>query len=119
MRKRILHGARDRDVFLPMPYMSKQPTICATPFMVIQKLMWENWVSNMSTYPMAIQRVFKTYAVRLACSSFLYQTLVMVMKAGETAPSAKPSMNLTAAKPAKLVGAAKHMQTMPQITLYS
>lgn len=41
----------------------------------------------------------------------------MVMKAGETAPSAKPKRNRTVAKPAKLVGAARHMQTIPQTTL--
>ena len=51
------------------------------------------------------------------CSSFLYQIEVMVMKAGETAPSAKPRKHLTVTKPAKLCGAARHMQIMPQTTI--
>lgn len=38
MRNNTLQGARAKDVFFPIPYMSKQPTICATPFMVIQSL---------------------------------------------------------------------------------
>lgn len=56
-------------------------------------------------------------AVREACSFGRYHTLVMVIKAGETVPSAKPSRKRTAAKPAKDRGAARHMQMMPQITL--
>lgn len=42
---------------------------------------------------------------------------VMVTKAGETAPSVKPRRNLTAAKPAKLFGAARHIQTIPHRTI--
>ena len=41
----------------------------------------------------------------------------MVTKAGETAPSEKPSMNRTAAKLAKLCGAARHMHIAPQMML--
>jgi hypothetical protein len=41
---------------------------------------------------------------------------VIVTKAGDTAPSVKPKRNLTAAKPAKFLGAARHMHTMPQRT---
>lgn len=40
------------------------------------------------------------YAVRSACSPLRYQMLVIVMKAGETAPSANPRRKRTAAKPA-------------------
>lgn len=70
------HGAMVRDLFFPMPYISKQPITWATPFMVIQR------------------------AVRTVCSFLLYQILVMVTNAGETAPSLNPSRNRTAAKPA-------------------
>ena len=42
---------------------------------------------------------------------------VIVTKAGETAPSVKPRRNLTAAKPAKLFGAARHIQTIPHRTI--
>ena len=41
----------------------------------------------------------------------------MVTKAGETAPSENPSMNRTAAKLAKLCGAARHMHIAPQMML--
>lgn len=53
----------------------------------------------------------------MGCSLFRYQMLDMVTNAGETAPSQNPRRNRTAAKPAYVVGAAKHMHTMPQITL--
>lgn len=38
MRNSTLQGARVKDVFFPIPYMSKQPMTCATPFMDIQSL---------------------------------------------------------------------------------
>lgn len=41
----------------------------------------------------------------------------MVTKAGDTAPSLNPNRNLTAANPVKFLGAARHMQIPPQITL--
>lgn len=53
----------------------------------------------------------------MGCSSFRYQMLEMVTNAGETAPSQKPRRKRTAAKPAYVVGAARHMQTIPQMTL--
>lgn len=83
-------GARARAAFLPMPYMSRQPTTCARPFMVIQQPM------------------------RVACSRLRYQMLDSVTKAGLTAPSAAPSRKRVAAKPANEVGAARHMQMAPQ-----
>lgn len=43
--------------------------------------------------------------------------LVIVTKAGETAPSLKPRRKRTVAKPAKLVGAARYIHTIPQIIL--
>jgi hypothetical protein len=43
---------------------------------------------------------------------------VIVTNAGETAPSENPSMKRTAAKLAKLWGAARHMQIAPQIILF-
>jgi hypothetical protein len=43
----------------------------------------------------------------------------MVTKDGDTAPSAKPNKNRTVAKPAKLVGAARHMHMMPQMILFT
>lgn len=43
----------------------------------------------------------------------------MVTNAGDTAPSENPSMNRTAAKLAKLCGAAKHMHMPPQMMLPS
>jgi hypothetical protein len=43
----------------------------------------------------------------------------MVTNAGETAPSEKPSMKRTAAKLAKLCGAARHMQIPPQMMLFA
>lgn len=55
--------------------------------------------------------------MRMGCSSFRYQMLDMVTNAGETAPSQKPSRNRTVANPAYVVGAARHMHTIPQITL--
>lgn len=41
----------------------------------------------------------------------------MVTKAGDTAPSLNPNRNLTAANPAKFLGAARHMHIPPQIRL--
>lgn len=82
-----------KDEFFPMAYIRRQPTICAIPFIVIHM------------------------AVREACSSLRYQTEVIVMKAGDTAPPENPKRNLTAENPAKLVGAARHMQTAPQMIL--
>lgn len=67
-----------------------------------------------------------------AWSSLLYQMLVMVTNAGDTAParvstslmertwnapSVTPRSTRMAANPAKFVGAARHMHTTPQRTL--
>lgn len=76
MRKRVRQGASARVVFLPMPYMSRQPRVWAMPFMLTHR------------------------AVREACSCLRHQMEVMVTKAGETAPSVKPRRKRTAAKPA-------------------
>jgi hypothetical protein len=43
----------------------------------------------------------------------------MVIKEGETAPSANPSRKRTAANPAKFLGAARHMHIIPQMNLVS
>lgn len=59
----------------------------------------------------------ETHAVRVACSSLRYQMAVSVTKAGDTAPSQKPSRKRTVAKPAKLFGAARQRQTPPQMML--
>lgn len=57
-------------------------------------------------------------AVREVCSDLRYQIAVMVIKEGETAPSANPSRKRTAANPAKFWGAARHMQMIPQMNLF-
>jgi len=76
IRKRVRQGARERDVFFPIPYMRREPTTCASPFMVIQ------------------------VPIRMGCSLLRYQILDMVTKAGDTAPSQNPSRKRTVAKPA-------------------
>lgn len=49
--------------------------------------------------------------MRNGCSCFLYQRLVNVTKAGETAPSVTPRTNRTAMNEEKVVAAAKHYST--------
>lgn len=48
------------------------------------------------------------YPIRRGCSLLLYQILVRVTKAGETAPSANPRANRTPMKDEKVVAAARH-----------
>lgn len=49
-----------------------------------------------------------SYPMRMGCSLFLYQRLVSVTKAGETAPSANPRANRTPMKDEKVVAPARH-----------
>lgn len=83
-------GASARVEFSPIPYMSRAPITCAIALQVIQQ------------------------PIRNGCSSFLYQRLVMVMNAGDTAPSAAPSRNRTARNCPYVFGAARHIHITPQ-----
>ena len=80
----------------------------------IPRVWWNNAVSFAE---LSLQRKNHTYPVRVACSFFWYQIDVMVTNAGETAPSENPSKNRTAAKLAKLCGAARHIHIAPQMML--
>ena len=41
-RNSVRHGARESPVFLPMPYIRRQPMTCAMPFMDTQSL-WKRY----------------------------------------------------------------------------
>lgn len=111
-RNMSLHDARDEVLCSPIPYMSREPTICATALQVIQQLLI---LCQLSVLPWSVL----TNPIRSVCSLFLYQILVIVINAGLTAPSAAPKKNRIARKPWYVFGAERHIQTAPQTTLMS
>lgn len=63
----VLQGCKDRDWFLPIPYISRHPMTCATPFMETQSLE----IHPVRLIPtLDVHDLIGTYAVRVACSFF-------------------------------------------------
>lgn len=90
----------------PMPYIIKAPRTWASPLQLIHRLGIESRWSDREEVDLGPLEI--SYPMRSGCSLFLYQILVSVTKAGETAPSANPRAKRTPMKDENVVAAARH-----------
>lgn len=90
----------------PMPYIIKAPRTWASPLQLIHILYFRKFLLDAGNVGLSSSQI--SYPIRGGCSLFLYQILVSVTKAGETAPSANPRANRTPMNDEKVVAAARH-----------